>query len=190
MSAENPSQDNPSQPVAKRGSLLRLGILLILLAAVVGALGYDYLIAKPAMVAAADRLQVVVDERLKQSVDGGERAKSADVQKAIGFPPTITERRGDNVIEWYCWWGKTPWLSTRRSYLWVKYEGPEPQHVSTFDYETSPDDSLANPAAPSEPVPGKMGHGDSRPKKQPDQPPASDVPADETPAAPVGGTSD
>jgi hypothetical protein len=193
MFAADATENTPAQPPAKRIGPLRLVIRLILLAIIPAVLIYDFLIAKPAMVAAAKRLEVVVDKRLREGVEGGGRAKSADVQKAIGFPPTVTERRGDNVIEWYCWWGKVPLFSQRRRFLWVKYEGKEPQYVSTFDYDTSPDMTLADPSAPSEPVPGKMGHGDSAPRPEPaerDNAEPAAAPADETPAAPVGGTND
>lgn len=193
-------------PPAKKGSVLRLSILLGVLVILLVALGYDYAIAKPAMEDANKRLQALVDERHKQGVEKGQPVFSADVQKVIGFAPTMTKKNDDKTtVEMYCWWGPMPYLNTARRYLWVKYEGSEPQHVSTFDYETDPNDPGTTPPADGPnanaplPMPGTggglQGHG---PAKGADKPaeekpatekPAEDKPADESPAAPTGGTN-
>ena len=213
MSQPKPPAD-ASQPVEapppKKGSALRLSILLVVLAILIVALAYDYAVAKPAMMDANKRLQALVDERHKQGVETGQPVVTAEVQKVIGFAPTRTEKKDDKTtVEWYCWWGPMPYLSTSRRYLWVKYEGSDPQYVSTFDYETDPDDpGSQHPKDGLEaPLPrpgnkgGLQGHSNGLPggpktivkpaeEKPATEKPAEEKPAGESPAAPTGGTND
>ncbi|MDX1944098.1 MAG: hypothetical protein SFU86_01725 [Pirellulaceae bacterium] len=188
-----PAEQPASAPPAKKGSTVRLSIMLGILGILILALGYDYLLAKPAMDAAQVRLQKLVDERHKQGVGEGKPVVSADVQQTIGFAPTKTEKKQDETtVEWYCWWGPVPYINMNRRYLWVRYEGRDPQHVSTFACENSPDDPSASVAPTvSEPMPavpggGGQGHSGNTPKDVQTPP---DEPAKE-PAAPTGGTNE
>jgi hypothetical protein len=109
----------------KRGSPLRLGILLLILTACLFALGYDAWFAKPGSVAANAKIQQFMDMRNQMSVKEAGPVTSADIQKELGRKPTWVENEATHTVEWYCWWGKTPLLSTRRHYLTVLYVGEE-----------------------------------------------------------------
>ena len=106
-----------------RGSPLRLGILLLVLAVAIGALVYDFQIAKPGSEAASEKIKNLVETRNQQSVRDSGPVTSADVQKELGRSPTWVEEEPTHTIEWYCWWGKTPIFSTRRHYITVLYTG-------------------------------------------------------------------
>jgi hypothetical protein len=111
-----------SKPAA---SPLRLGILLLVLALCVAALAYDYKVAKPASEAANAKLMQFMEVRNQMSVKEGGPVTRAEVQKELGRRPTWVEEEPTYTVEWYCWWGKTPLLSTRRHYLTVLYVGDE-----------------------------------------------------------------
>jgi hypothetical protein len=100
-----------------------LGILLLILAACIGALFYDYKVAKPGSEAANEKLKNLVETRNRMSVKEAGPVTDVDVHKALGRKPTWVEEEPTHTIEWYCWWGKTPLLSVRRHYLTVLYIG-------------------------------------------------------------------
>ena len=123
--APTASSSRGQTTAAKRGSPLRLGILLLILTGCIVALGYDAWFAKPASVAANAKIQQYMDMRNQMSVKEAGPVTSADIQKELGCKPTWVENEPTHTIEWYCWWGKVPLFSTRRHYLTVLYVGEE-----------------------------------------------------------------
>jgi hypothetical protein len=100
-----------------------LGILLLVLFACIVALWYDYQVAKPRSEAANETIKNLVESRNRMAAKQGGPIVSADIQEALGRKPTWVEKEPTHTIEWYCWWGKTPLLSTRRHYITVIYVG-------------------------------------------------------------------
>jgi hypothetical protein len=157
-------------PPAKKSSPVRLLILLAILAIVVGALGYDHLVAKPAWEAKYVEIQKMVDERNQQGIGKADLVRSKDIQAVVGFPPTYTEVGKDKTVEWYCWWGQVPVINKRRRFITVVYEGNEPRRYSSHHQEAPPEDVVpdSSPATSN-------GSG----KDTPEGPPASGAePAD------------
>jgi hypothetical protein len=107
----------------RRGNPLRLGILLLVLTACIAALVYDYQVAKPGSEAAEAKIKQLVESRNVMAASAAGPVLSADVQKELGRAPTWVEEQPTYTVEWYCWWGKVPLLSTRRHYLTVLYVG-------------------------------------------------------------------
>ena len=92
----------------KRGSPMRLGILLLVLALCIGALVYDYKVARPGSEAANAKIQSFVEHRNQMSVKEAGPVTSVDIQKELGRSPTWIEKEPTYTVEWYCWWGKIP----------------------------------------------------------------------------------
>jgi hypothetical protein len=143
---------NPSKPGAPV-SPLRLVILLGLLAVVIGAYAYDFLVAMPGAKAGNDTIQAFVDEQNKLGVKEGSTVTPADIQQKLGMKPTkrIVNEKDDYEIEYYCWWGHVPVFNTRRHFISVVYLGKEPRRFSShYLNEPPPDEAL-----PITPEPGK-----------------------------------
>jgi hypothetical protein len=147
-----------------------LGILLLVLALCIGALVYDYKVARPGSEAANAKIQSFVQQRNQMSVKEAGPVTSVDIQKELGRSPTWIEKEPTYTVEWYCWWGKTPLLSTRRHYITVLYVGD--------DRRFSAQQLNGPPAEDDLPTHFMVNHG------------PSDVAPLETPqgAAPSGGT--
>jgi hypothetical protein len=108
---------------SKGASPLRLGILLLVLAACLAALGYDYWLALPRSKAADANLENFVKKRNLMSARKAGPITSADIQKEIGYAPTWVVKKPDYTVEWYCWWGKMPYLTSNRHYITCLYVG-------------------------------------------------------------------
>lgn len=54
---------------------------------------------------------------------------SVDIQKILGMSPTWVEYDGNSgsTSEYYCWWGKLPFLSKKFDCLVVEYMGEDPR---------------------------------------------------------------
>lgn len=146
MSQATPSAPPERKPAAtatappKKGGAVRLLILLVLLAIAVGALGYDYLVAKPAVDKAYKDIQALVDQRNQAGVGKADLVRSKDIQELLGGKPTIVEDHPKEgyTLEWYCWWGPVPFLNTYRQYIVVVYVGDEPRRFSTHHQNEKP----------------------------------------------------
>lgn len=126
-----------------KGSTTRTLILAAILAIVVAALAYDYLVAAPGSEKAFDTLEALAAERESQGTASGGLLHSTDVQKAFGFAPTKTKVEQNYTVEWYCWWGNIPGINTWKRYVTVVYVGNEPRHYSThFKNEPPPAEFL------------------------------------------------
>ena len=180
--AELPQRTRP-----KEGSPVRLLVLLGVLALVVGAYGYDYLVLRPDTLKADKDIQNLVDERNKKGVKDADLVRSKDIQAVVGFKPTYTEDKKDHTIEYYCWWGKTPFLSKRRNYISVVYVGDEPRRFSTHHLNSKPEEEnlpLDSSKPPAVEMPGEGG-------EDTDKAAGSDTTDSDTPVTPaVEGTDD
>ena len=117
------SHSAPPAAAPSTGSAVRLLVLLGLLAIVVGAWAYDYFVAAPGSENTYKKIQDMVDAKNAQGVRAGGVVRAKDVQDTVGFAPTWVEKKPDHTIEWYCWWGKIPVLSTWKRYITVVYVG-------------------------------------------------------------------
>ena len=206
-----PPAPAPLPPPAAGGSV-RLVILIGVLLVVVGALGYDIVVLKPACDKAYADIQKLVDERNKQGVKTGSLVTSADIQKLLGRKPTWTveDEKLGYTLEYYCWWGKMPLLNRRRHFIAVMYVGQKPRHFSSHYQEEPPKEAYPLPPGDGEdegqtfPLPetttagktgdgkageGKTGEGKTGDKAgsdkatdKPAEPPASEKSAGEKPA--------
>lgn len=146
MSQVTPSAPPEAKPTAtaaapaKKGSPIRLLILLVLLALAVGALGYDYLVARPAVDKAYKDIQALADQRNQAGVGKADLVRSKDIQELLGGKPTIVRDypKEGYTLEWYCWWGPVPFLNTYRQYIVVVYVGDEPRRYSTHHQNEMP----------------------------------------------------
>jgi hypothetical protein len=146
----NPAPHSAPGPTGTKppssASPIRLLVLVGLLSIVIGAWAYDYWVAGPGSEATYQKIQVMVDEMNAKGVRDGGVVRSEDVQKTVGFAPTWVEKKPDYVVEWYCWWGKIPVLSTWKRYITVVYVG-EPPHFNTHHQNEPP---------PAEALPGYL----------------------------------
>jgi hypothetical protein len=185
-------------------------VLIGLLLVAVGGLAYDFFVAGPQSEKAYEEILKMYDAKNEKSISDGGIVKSDDVKQIVGFAPTYTQREKDHTVEWYCWWGKIPVLTTWKRYITVVY-GPSGTFVSHHKNEPPAAESLGvyvvssegdaptadMPApenfdsAPGGPGPGgksKRGKG-MTPKdgavseeKPAEDKPAEDKPAEEKPA--------
>lgn len=135
------SSPTPRSEPKQQGSNVRLIVLLGLLAAVIGAYAYDYLVAKPAAEAAEVKIQEFVDSRNKMGVRDAEAVTPQEISKLLNMKPTIVEKHPDEnyEIEYYCWWGAVPLLNTRRQFISVVYCGvEEPRRFSSHHRNEKP----------------------------------------------------
>jgi len=137
-----PSPDRPIVTTSppNQGSPARLLLLLLLLAVAVGALGYDYYVARPACEEADKKIQAFVEKRNRMGVQEAALVTAADIQKELGRAPTVTKENdaGGYTVEYYCWWGNVPLLNLRRHFIAVVYVGTKPRRYSSHYREEPP----------------------------------------------------
>jgi hypothetical protein len=131
-------------------SLVRLLVLLGILAMVVGAYAYDYLVARPECKKAHDKVQDFVDARNKLGVKESALVTPEEIHKELGMQPTLVEKHPDKQyeVEYYCWWGKVPYLNKRRHFISIVYVGDEPRRFSSHHQEMPPAESLPMSSEP------------------------------------------
>ena len=101
-SQTNPDPATTNTPATPpNGSSKRLGILLVVLAVGLAAMGYDQYVARPAVTAA---YAAILAENGKVYTTPGKTLTNKDVQKLIGKTPakTLTDEDG-NTVEIYQW---------------------------------------------------------------------------------------
>jgi hypothetical protein len=131
-------------PAPRNESPARLIVLLALLAVVIGAYAYDFLVARPGVEAADKKIQDFVDARNKMDVRKGSVVTPDDLHNALGMQPTFVEPHDDKnyKIEYYCWWGLVPYINTRRHFISVVYYGSDPGRFSSHHREHPPAEAL------------------------------------------------
>ena len=134
-------------------SPLRVGILLGVLVLVIGLLGYDFMIAKPATEAANKAVEDLSTSRnakgfAKDGKIDPELVKPADVQELLKKKPSSTKQEKDYLVEYY-WWGGMP----HRNYISVLYYGSgENLRYNTHYLNQAPHkDDLPNAVLPESP---------------------------------------
>jgi hypothetical protein len=166
--ADPKSGHDPHAHPARKGSPVRLIILLSILIVIGGALVYDWGIAPPQVKAANDKLHDTVLKHNELGVIGAKKKAadqaaagivsigepggliySKDVQKILGMKPSRTETTERYTIEYYRWWG---WIPRNRNYITVLYVGdnPDKRHYSTHYANMLPEDAA---------LPGKLKEG-------------------------------
>lgn len=168
-------------------------MLLGLLAVAIGALVFDFAMAKPTNDSADEKIHKYVDESNRQSVKSGTRVTSAEIQKLLGTKPTWIEKHPDERydVEYYCQWGQVPLLNLRRHYLTVVYVGDEPRHyTSHYKNELPPIEALpiqqSTPEITDEVIPPPTSSGQPKKSESKEGEPAAaeekpaDAPAPET----------
>lgn len=144
-SVASPPQPSTSAASPPQTSPARLIVLLILLGVAIGALFYDFTVAKPGIEAAETKLSEFVDERNKLGVKEGGTVTPADVHKELGMQPTWVDKHDaqNYEVEYYCWWGPVPVLNMRRHYLAVVYVGEGTRRISShYKNERPPREAL------------------------------------------------
>ena len=180
---DSPRGDVSTSPVAQpkpQNSPVRLVILLALLGLVIGAYGYDYFVAKPAVTAASEKIQAHVDEQNKLGVKTGSMVTPDEIHKLLGMQPTSREvhEKDDYEIEYYRWWGHVPLLNTRRHYISIVYLGKEPRRFSShYLNEPPPEEALPITAEPGSADGITLGQPDNAGDKDADAPAKADEPA-------------
>jgi hypothetical protein len=134
--APRPNSGSPTS-----GSPVRLIVLIGLLLLAVGGLAYDFFVAGPQSEKAYEEILKMYDTKNEKSISDGGIVKSDDVKQIVGFAPTYTQREKDYTVEWYCWWGKIPVLTTWKRYITVVY-GPSGTFVSHHKNEPPAAESL------------------------------------------------
>jgi hypothetical protein len=145
LDVASPQQSTAPPPAPKpQGSPARLAVLLGVLVLAIGALAYDVLVAKPGCDAVDRKLQEFVDAQNKLGVKDGAPITPDVVHKALGMQPTWVDKHdADNYeVEYYCWWGKVPYINMRRHFISVVYHGKEPRHFSSHHRERPPEEAL------------------------------------------------
>jgi|GEM_PF-4746310 hypothetical protein len=192
--ASTPAGTNPPK---SGGSVVRVLVLLGILVLVVGAWYYDHSVAGPGSDQKYEAILKMADEKNAKGVKDGGVVTSKDVADVVGFGPTYVEQKADHTIEWYCWWGKIPGLSTWKRYITVVYVGEPRRFNSHYKNEPPPQEALpgyvapptgdvaGSETAPPENLPGARGGpmrgpaagtGDGAGKSEPGK--ASDKPAE------------
>ncbi len=97
----------------------RVPLLLTVFVVLVGALAYDFAVARPAVEAAYGSVMKMVEKRTT-SKRGEDKIGPAEVQKELGRQPTSTTQEGLTKIETYQWRAGMP-LRTYK--LYVLYHG-------------------------------------------------------------------
>jgi hypothetical protein len=123
----------PAAPPPRQTSLVRLIVLLGILVLAIGALVFDYTVAKPGVEAAEKKIQDFVDARNKLGVKDGALVTADDIHKELGMQPTLIDKHDDKqyTVEYFCWWGGVPLINMRRHFISVVYVGPEPRRFSS-----------------------------------------------------------
>ena len=193
VDAPQPSATQPAEP--KKGSPIRLIVLLGILAIVLTGFLVDLFWMYDQVKAASDRLQKAADEIAERPREEGKPQflSREDVAKAIGFQPTTAKVENDQLIEHYRWWGALP---LERRFIMVKYADSNGKYYSGYEISNrdifGQDEEESQPPAPAQPVtpiPGDGGMppgGVTRPPVPAPNEPASDSsePAPEKDPAP------
>jgi hypothetical protein len=138
-------------PPTSGGSVVRMLVLFGILVLAVSAWYYDHSVAGPASDQKYDAILKMVDEKNAKAILDGGIVTSKDVSDVVGFGPTYVEQKADHTIEWYCWWGKIPGLSTWKRYITVIYVGEPRRFNSHYKNEPPPQESLPNYFAVAKP---------------------------------------
>jgi hypothetical protein len=170
-------------------SPLRVGILLGVLVLVVGLMGYDFMIAKPATEQAYKDVEQLSNERnakgvTKEGKIDAQLLKPADIQAKLNKKPSSTKQEKDYYVEYY-WWGGMP----HRNYISVLYYGTgENLRFNTHYQNAAPNpEDLPNAKLPEGPptVSNDAPETTDGKEKGPPLPetPSTDKPADEAPSS-------
>lgn len=129
VDAPQPSATLPAEP--KKGSPVRLVVLLGILAVVLGAFLVDLFYMFDAVNAAAVRLQVAADEMAKRPSEKGQSQSLTReaVATAIGFQPSTSKVEGGRLIEQYRWWGALP---LERRYIQAFYSDADGKRYESY----------------------------------------------------------
>jgi len=154
MDTTNTTSSTPATQAApgppKRANPIRLGILLLLLAIAIAALGFDYFIAQPGAIAGHEKLSTLNAFQIEQTTKKSKRLTSEVIQRELGRTPTWVEEHPHYTVEYYCWWGQVPvftYEGERRHYISLVYVGNEPRRLYSH-YQNEP--------PPTEDLPGLM----------------------------------
>ena len=151
----DPQGGHGAAPAGTKASPVRLVVLLAILALLVGALAFDWFVAKPGVEAADLALKTEAEKNnavgFDSKLEGDEKQKkladslfdSADVQRILKKSPARTIKGDGYAIEVYRWWGYVP-LS--RHYMSVVYLGSGTNLRYSTHYVNSP--------APADSLPG------------------------------------
>jgi hypothetical protein len=171
-------------------TLILFGVLLLLIAAY----AHDYFIAKPAAMAADQKIHEFVAARNAQGVKEGSLVNSADIQEALGKKPSKVTEEKDYAVEIYRYWGG---MLPQRQYISVLYLGPKDKrryHVHYLNTMPEPEDYPTDTKIPDAPAdnaddksapPGDAQTESEAPASEEANPPAAPSetePAEETPA--------
>jgi len=154
-----PAKSAPPAAQPPQTSAARLIVLLGVLALVIGAYAFDYLVASPGCEATDKKIQEFVDARNKLGVKEGSLVSPADLHKELGMEPTWVDKHDKEkqqyLVEYYCWWGQVPLINMRRHFISVVYNGHDPDwRFSSHHRELPPPEALpisedlANDAGP------------------------------------------
>jgi hypothetical protein len=200
-----------ASPPAKKGSPLRLLILLGVLGVLFVGLMVDMFVMRDAVNAAAARLNDAHVKINAKGINPGDEAvflTKSDIQDTIGFAPTYSEVQNDQLVEYYRWWGPIP---LKRRYIVVFYDDQEGTKYQKYevandggDEPTQPTDDVAVPPAdPNQPTgPTAVPKGaiitGPKPEEIGDPPPGAAEPAPSSaaeepapaPAEPTDGSDD
>jgi hypothetical protein len=140
------SSSNTSEPTAEAGGVsggvVRPAILTVVLLIVGGMWLVDFYVFKPATEAAEKKLEEAVRVHNLKSIEESKDkpfVTRTDVEQALGRAPTRTTLIGDNLVEYYCWWGSLP---LKRRYIAVAYKDREgaKYHTHLLDAEVQKSD--------------------------------------------------
>jgi len=154
MTAPASSASPPTASAPKSGgSAVRLLVLIGILALAVGMWFYDYSYAGPGSESKYKEIDDMVIAKNAKGVKDGGLVTRQDVAAVVGFQPTYVEQKPDCTIEWYCWWGKIPVLSTWKRYITVVYIGNGPHFNTHHKNEPPPEEALPGYQPPPSPMP-------------------------------------
>src|SRR5262245_5758820 len=107
----------------------RLALLLGVLALVAAVWLYDYALARPSVAVAYRKIGEFVASRNRIGVNKAALVTAPDIHQAIGMQPTRVDRHHAEQyeVEYYFWWGRVPFVGTRRHFLAVVYVGEKPR---------------------------------------------------------------
>jgi hypothetical protein len=199
MSQVDTPQSSATQPAEpKKGTPIRLILLLGILAVVLAAFLVDLFWMYDQVKAASERLQKAADEMAERPREEGKPQflSHDEVAQAIGFAPTISEiDEEDRLIEHYRWWGSLP---LKRRYIVARYKDKEGRQYSGYTisnrdiFGQDEEEAMQQNQSPasSEPVPAPVpGVGTMPPGGVTSPPVPSNEPESSDPAAEESETS-
>lgn len=145
---------------------LRVGVLLVVFFVLLGALAYDFRVARPAAQAGYEKVIGLLEKRAK-SRKGDAEFEPADVQRELGCAPSSTRQQGLTTIETYSWRGGMP---LRTYNLYVLYQGVSNPKLANALQSEPTDKEIASVEIPATAQPMTAG------------------PVLHTPGQPTGGT--